>query len=192
VPISVPPVHVDAVEVGDDLRAGALVVRERVRRVLVLERHHPARVLGDQLLRQPHRAVRSLVGGRLDDLGAVQLEQLPPLLGCVRRHDARQRIVAQLRDERERDAGVARGGLEQPLPGLELDRLEHLLRDAVLDRAGRVLPFELRVDRHGARLRRQPRQLDERGVADEIEQRARDRHRFSHRKTVGQSLPSSW
>ena len=58
-------------------------------------------------------------------------------------------------------------------PGLELagglGRLDHRLRDAVLDRAGRVLALELRVELD-ARLRREARQLDERRVADQVEQ----------------------
>ena len=118
-----------------------------------------------------HRAVRALVGGRLDDRRAVQLEQPPPLGGRVRGHHARQRVALQLRDQRERDAGVAARRLEQLAARLQLARrlggVDHRLRDAVLDRAGRVLALELRVD-PDARLRREPRQLDERGVADEL------------------------
>ena len=110
--------------------------------------------------------------GRLDDLGAVEPQQAAPLVGRVLRQHARQRVALQLRDERERDAGVAARRLEQPPAGLELARglrrLDHRLRDAVLDRAGRVLALELRVDAH--RPGREAGQLDERRVPDEVEE----------------------
>ena len=180
VPISVPPVPRPAtsastlVEVGRDLRAGALVVRVDVRLVRVLEEHHVPVVARDDLLGEPHRAVRAQLARRLDHRRAVELEQLSPLGRRVRRHDARQLQAAQLRDERERDAGVAARRLEQLLAGCELRRIDHRQRDAILDRAGRVLPLELRVD--PAALRLQVRQLDEGGVADELEEATR-RHR---------------
>src|SRR6185437_9744554 len=69
----------------------------------------------------------------------------------------------------ERDAGVAAGGLEDAAAGLELarrlGRLDHREGHAVLDRAGRVLLLELREDAH-VRVRRHPRQLDQRRIAD--------------------------
>ena len=171
--------HVDAVEGGRDLRAGSLVVRARVRLVRVLERHEERGVALRELERQADGAVRALLRRRVDDLGAVQPEQAPTLLGDVRRHHAGQRIPAEFRDERERDAGVAARRLEQPPPGRELARglggLDHRLRDAVFDRAGRVLALELREQAHG-RLRRQPRKLDERRRADEVEHGSSHRH----------------
>ena len=48
-------------------------------------------------------------------------------------------------------------------------RVDHELRDAVLDGAGRVLSFELGVEPH-ARLRAEPGQLDERRVADGVDE----------------------
>ena len=73
-------------------------------------------------------------------------------------------------------------------PGSELarglGRLDHRLRDAVLDRAGRVLALELAVDLDG-RLGRDPRQLDERRVADEVEERRDDRQRARRRRATG-------
>ena len=50
------------------------------------------------------------------------------------------------RNQRERDASVAARRLEQLLSRLEAGRLDHRERDAVLDRAGRVLALELRVE----------------------------------------------
>ena len=181
--MSVPPVPSPATSTStrssasDDLRARALVVRARVRLVRVLERHEVARLALRELERELDRAVRALVGGRVDDRRAVEPQQPPPLLRRVRRHDARERVALELRDQRERDARVAARGLEQLAAGLELARrlggVDHRLRDAVLDRAGRVLALELRVDAD-RRLRRQPLQFDERGVADEVEQVFRD------------------
>ena len=101
-----------------------------------------------------------------------------------KRLHAGERVALELRNERERDAGVAARRLEQLATGLELARslcrLDHRLRDAVLDRAGRVLALELCVDAHVA----DRTQLDERRVADQAE----DVHTY----TVGQVLPSSW
>ena len=144
---------VDAVERLGDLGAGALVVRARVRLVPVLERHEEARVALGELERVADGAVRALVARREDDLGAVEPQQAHALLGRVLRHHARERVALELRDERERDARVAARRLEQLAAGLELARglggLDHRLRDAVLDRAGRVL--RPRASRRGGR-----------------------------------------
>ncbi len=151
-------------------------MRARVRLVPVLERHEEARIALGELERETDGAVRALRAGREDDLGAVEAQQPHALLGRVLRHHARERVALELRHERERDARVPARRLEQLAAGLELagrlGGLDHRLRDAVLDRAGRVLALELRVE-PDAVLRRQPRQLDERGVADEVEQGAR-------------------
>ena len=129
-------------------------------------------------MREPDRAVRSLLARRLDDLGAVEPEQTAALGGDVRGEDAGQRIAAQPCGERERDARVAARRLEQAAARLELagrlGRIEHRLRDAVLDRPARVLPLELRVETDG-RLRREAGQLDERRRPDEVEERRRKR-----------------
>ena len=128
-----------------------------------------ARVALGQLEREPHGAVRALARGREDDLRAVELEQLHALRRCVLRHDAGERVALELGDHRERDAGVAARRLEQLAARLELagglGRLDHRHRDAILDRARRVLALELRVEPHAA-VRREPRQLDERRRSD--------------------------
>src|SRR2546430_13944271 len=167
---------VDTVERLRDLGAGAVVVCARVRLVPVLEGHEVARVAFGELEREAHSSVRALVAGRVDDLGAVQAEKAAPLLGGVLRHDARQRVALELGDEREGDTRVAARRLEQPPAGLErtarLGRLDHRLGDTILDRARRVLALELRVEAD-ALPGRDARQLDERRVADEREQRGR-------------------
>ena len=105
--------HVDLGAVAPDLGPGALVVRERVRGVAVLEQ--AARSDGSsarELLGQADRAVAPLVAGRQHDLGAEDLEQLAALDRHVLGHHDAQRVAAQLRDQREADAGVARRRLE--------------------------------------------------------------------------------
>ncbi len=163
---------IDPRERVGDLGAGALVVRARVRLVRVLERHEVARLALGELERVAHGAVRALRGRREDDLGAEELEQADALRRRVLGHHARQRIALELGDHRERDARVAARRLEQLATGDELaarlGRLDHRLRDAVLDRAGRVLALELGVDLH-VRVRRQVTQLDERRRADQVE-----------------------
>ena len=56
--------HVDLGAVAQDLGTGALVVRERVGRVAVLEEEDVARVVGRDLLGHADRAVAALFAGR--------------------------------------------------------------------------------------------------------------------------------
>ena len=100
--------HVDAVERLGDLGSRALVVGARVGLVPVLERHEVARVALGQLERQADGAVRALVSGRVDDLGAVEPQQAPALLRRVLRHHAGERVALELRDQRECDARCCR------------------------------------------------------------------------------------
>ena len=107
--------------------------------------------------------------GRVDDRRAVQLEQ-----------DARRSGVALdgMTHVSFSPFSFATSAREMPvLPlvgsssscaGIEIGGLDHRERDAVLDRAGRVLALELRVDR--AARRRQRLELDQRGVPDQVEQ----------------------
>src|SRR5207302_3845545 len=99
------------------------------------------------------------------------------------------RIAPQLRDERERDAGVSARRLEQLPPRLELTgglgRLDHRLRDPVLDRPRGVLALELCVEADSGR--REPGQLDEWRVADEVEE-TRCEPRLHRPSPVGESL----
>src|SRR5205823_6489808 len=152
--------------------AGALVVGARIRLVRVLEWHEVARLTLGKLEREAHGAVRALLAGRLDDRRAVQLQEPSSLLRRVGGQDAGEPIPLELCDERERDARVAGRRLEELAPRLELayslGGSDHREGDAILDRARRVLALELRVQPH-RRLRCEARQLDQRGVADELE-----------------------
>jgi len=160
----------DLGQVPDDLLAGALLVRSRVRGVPVLERHVVA-VVAREPSRDLDRAVRPLVAGREHDLCAEQLEEPDPLLArVVRDHDG-QPVPLAPGDHRQRDPRVARRGLQDRAPRGELARvlggLDHRLRDPILERAGRVLPLELGPDPNSRRA--QARQADERRVADRVE-----------------------
>ncbi len=162
----------DLVELLEDLRRRAVVVRQRVRRVAVLVRHVVRGVLGGHLQRQLDGAVGALVARRVDDLRAVHLQQLRPLRRHVVGHDDLELVALVRADHRQRDAGVARGRLEDRLAGADrallLGVLDQRARDAVLDRTGRVLGLELRPQAH-AGLRRQALELHQRRVADRLD-----------------------
>ena len=165
--------HVDVGAVAQDLGTGALVVRERVRRVAVLEEEDVAvGLVGVDLLRHADRAVAAFLAGRQRDLGPEDLEQLPPFDGDVLGHDHAQLVAAQLRNEREPDAGVARRRFEDRRARLDravaFGEVDHLQRDAVLGRTARVLAFELRPDLDVG-VRRKLVHTDERRVSDQPE-----------------------
>ena len=105
--------HVDLGAVAPDLGAGALVVRERVGRVAVLEEEHVARARRRAIFSATRIApLLPSSAGRQRDLGAEDLEQLAPLDRHVLGHHDAQPVAAQLGDQREADAGVARRRLE--------------------------------------------------------------------------------
>ena len=110
--------------------------------------------------------------GRVDDLGAVHLQQLRALGRDVLGHDDLQRVALARADHRQRDAGVAGGRLEDRLAradqALLLGVLDQRARDAVLDRARRVARLELGPDAD-AGLGRQALELDQRRVADRLD-----------------------
>ena len=107
--------------------------------------------------------------GRVDHVGAEQPHELLALGRRPGRHHDRDLEAAQPALHRERDAGVAARGLEDAPAGPELAGLgggvEHRAGHAVLDRARRVEPLELR-EQADVRAGREPRQLDERRAAD--------------------------
>ena len=91
----------------------------------------------------------------------------------VLRHHADQPVALELGRHRQRDPGVARRRLEDRAARAQqpvlLGRLDHAQRRPVLDRPGRVAVLELGPQPHVGR-RRQPRQPDQRGAADGVEQ----------------------
>ena len=93
----------------------------------------------------------------------------------VLRHDQHHAVAADRRRHRQRDAGVARGGLDQRVAGPDLAALlgaaDHADRRPVLHRAGRVVALELAQD-HVAACRsgvaRQALQAHQRRAADGV------------------------
>ena len=93
----------------------------------------------------------------------------------VLRHDQHHAVAADRRGHRQRDAGVARGRLDQRVAGLDLAALlgapDHADRRPVLHRAGRVVAFELAEDDVAALLvvgARHAHQAHQRRVADDV------------------------
>jgi hypothetical protein len=90
-------------------------------------------------------------------------------------HDEHHAIAADRGGHRERDAGIAGGRLDQRVAGLDraapLGVADHRHRRPVLDRAGGVVPFQLR-QYHVLIRTGQALQPHERRVADEILDRA--------------------
>ncbi len=186
-PLIVPPVPMPATNAVirplgllPQLRAGALVVRERVVRVGVLVRAPRARGVGDLLAR--HRVVRARIlgrdGGRADQhLGAVRAKDVD-LLGADLVGHREDALVAPLSGhDREPDTGVAAGrlhdGAARPELSLALGGFDHDLRDPVLHRAARIDVFELGVDGAGDALG-DLREPDQRRVADQLRKRFND------------------
>ena len=96
---------------------------------------------GDRLVHPAHRL------GDLE-LGAVHAQQRLALAAHALRHRQDELVAARGADEGERDAGVARGRLDdRRLAGLDLPvglgGVDHRHADAVLDAARRVVHLEL-------------------------------------------------
>jgi len=157
-----------------DLGRGGGFVRERVGRVVELVGIPGPRDLahqagGDVLV--VVRVALADVGPGQVDLGAEGLE-LQHLLGRhLVGHDEGHLIALGARHQGQAQTGVAgrrldhrAAGLQQPLA---LGGLDHRQADAVLDRAARVLGFELEEELAGAGV--QPLHRQQRRVADEVE-----------------------
>ena len=99
---------------------------------------------------------------------------------CVLGHDDHGAIAERIGDQREPDAGIARGPLDDRAAGLEhaarLGIAHDPQRRAVLDRGAGVGEFALAPD-FAARRRARPLEEDERGVADQVERAGKCRRR---------------
>ena len=158
-----------------DFRAGGPVVRLGIHLIVELVGQHGARGVLDDLLGL-HDVVVGVVGrhrGRRDDhLRAVGLEQPHLFLRHLVRHGEDAAVPLERRRDREPDAGVAAGALDDGPARLELAPplgvLDDGESDPVLDRAAGIGVFRLAVDRRpdaGAH----PAQPDQRGPADGVE-----------------------
>ena len=147
----------DLVELLEDLERRAVVVRVAgwpgCRTGRACSSEESAAAMSSASSTAPLEPLAAL---RVDDLGAVHAQQLGALGRDVVGHHDLQRVALVGADHRQRDAGVARGRLEDRLAradrALVLGVLDQRARDAVLDRAGRVARLELGPDPH-ARLR---------------------------------------
>jgi hypothetical protein len=132
---------------------------------------HGALLLAHHLLREVARRLHAAGLRREDQLGAERAHGLAPLGREVLGHDQHQAVAADRRRHGERDAGVARSGLDQGVAGLDraarLGVADHGNGGPVLDRAGGVVALQLREDDVlvAARQALQPHQ---RRVADEV------------------------
>ena len=142
--------HVHVRQVTHYLRPRGLVVRHRVGFAGVLVRHEPRGVFKGDLLCHEYRLVCPLVGVGVDDFSAVRLEDPHPFRSHARRHDHFDVVAFDATDHRQSDPGVSTGRLEDRgarlEPALGLGVLDHGTGDAVFDRAGRVMTFELGED----------------------------------------------
>ena len=165
-----------------DLRAGGRIVRSRVGRVRVLVELDGVRALA----RDPRRDVAVEVGrigrrdGRADDdLGAERAQDAPLLLGDLVGAGEDAPVALELRDEREADAGVPRGRLDDRRAGAQrpvaLRRLDHRERRPVLHASARVQELELR-EHLRLEARGDAPQAQERRGADQVEERLADVH----------------
>ena len=160
-----------------DLGAGRLVVGLRVGLVEVLVGLERARDLvgqpvGDAVVGL--RRLRRHVGRGEHDVGAVGAQQVDLLPRHLVGHHRDHAVALQPGGDRQAGAGVARGRLDDRAaghqPAVALGGLDQRDRDAVLDRAARVERLEL-GDQARAQAGADPRQPDERRVADRVEDR---------------------
>ena len=163
----------DLGKIFQNLWPGGQIVRLGVGRIPVLIEHHPVRVLGCELFGDTHRLVGATRGRGGNDLCSPHGEQLLALRRGVLRENADKPVARQLGGHRQRDAGVATRRFQdrgtRSKRAVELGGTDHVQRRPVLDGAGRIPILELGPQPY--RLTgRQPRQSDERGVADRIGQ----------------------
>ena len=168
-------VDVAAVGLLPELGCRGLVVRLGIRGIRVLVRLEAAR----DLLGEPVRD-RVVALGRVrvdrrrrdDDLGAVRAQHRDLLLAHLVGHHEDAAVAAERRGDRETDAGVSRGRLDdrpaRAQPPVLLGRLDHREPDAVLHRAAGVQVLELREEL-SRDVTTQPREPHDRRVPDELE-----------------------
>ena len=136
-----------------------------------LLRHKVTR-LGGELFGSEDRPGHALDRGREQHFRAEALQQPATLPAHVFRHRQNQPVPLDGADERQPDAGVARGGLDNRVAGLKraaaFGVLDHRAGDAILDGAARIDRFELGDDLRGVG-RRNPAQTQHRRRANQVE-----------------------
>ncbi len=171
-------VDVAAGVVPDFLRRGA-AVNFGIGEVLELLRHYRIGGRAHQLLGGRDRALHALGRRRQDDFGAEERQHLAPFDRHRFRHYELQPVTPRRRHERERDAGISRGRLDQHGVGVDVSRLlhrdHHRSPDAVLHARGGCEIFELGKNGRVRTMRlRQFAQAHDRRVTDRIHDRVED------------------
>ena len=161
-----------------DLGPGGLLVRVRVVRV--------AELIGEKragnFRRESSGGVLVVLGMAFADIrsrqihfGAERFQMQHLFARHLVGHDEHDSIALCARDQRKTQAGVAGGRFDHGAARLQLaaplGAFDHRAADPVLDRAAGVLRFELQEQR--ARPGIEPRHLNHRRVADQVEHRGR-------------------
>uniref|UniRef100_A0A6J5ZL32 Unannotated protein n=1 Tax=freshwater metagenome TaxID=449393 RepID=A0A6J5ZL32_9ZZZZ len=146
---------------------------ERIGGVAVLVGHVVRGIVRSHVEGHRDGAVRSLITRRVDNLRPIHLQQLGALRRDVVRHHNLQRVALACADHRQRYSGVAGCRLENRLTwsdqALLFGVLDQGLCDPILDRTGWIVALELGPDSH-ARLRREPLELNQRRIADRVDE----------------------
>ena len=164
-----------ALGVAPDFRAGGGFVRLGVGRVVVLIRLEVAVGIGlEDFARLEDGAVGALQRIGEDELGAKGAADALALVGDVARHDQPHAVAQRRADHRQRDAGVAAGGVEDDLVRRQQAALDavahHHQRWPILDRAAGIEALQLGLQHDVFRqVRGDALQPGQRSVADEIE-----------------------
>ena len=169
-----------AVGLAPDLGPGALDVGLAVGGIVELVGPDRAvRLLGGELLGEPARVAHVVVGvlvrhGRhQDQLGAAQEKHVLLLLALRLRHHDHRAVAERVADQRQADAGVAGGALDDRAARAQqaaaLGVAHDPQRRPVLDRLAGVEELGLAEDR-AAGLLRGPPQQDQGRVADQIDE----------------------
>ncbi len=179
-----------AVGLAPQLRAGGLVVAERVVRVGVLVRlpaavDVPGEPVGDRVVGV--RMVRFDRGRADHHLGAVRHQHVALVLADLVRADEHAVVAALLGHQRQAHTGVARGRLDDGAAGsqqpLGLGGVDHAHRDAVLDAAAGVEVLDLGEHPGAGVGRGDAAEPDQGGVADEVDHGVDVVHRVTRRRT---------
>ena len=117
-------------EVTQDFGGGGFAVVLRVGGVGELVGEEPAVFLG-QFFGNAHHADAALGGGGEDDFAAEAADEFAPLDGESFGHDRNEGIAFGGADHGERDAGVARGGLDDGLAGFQQAAFFRVVDDGV-------------------------------------------------------------
>ena len=111
--------------------------------------------------------------GHEDQLGAAQPEHVLLLLALGLRHHDHGPVAERVADQREADPGVAGGAFDDGAARAQQPLLLGVAHDperrAILDRLARIEELGLAQDGAAGLLRRPP-EVDERGVADQVDE----------------------